>query len=36
VVAVLLAWFLLKEQITLRVVAGMILILTGLVVVARK
>lgn len=36
VVAVLLAWFLLKEQITLRVVAGMILILSGLVVVARK
>ena len=36
VVAVLLAWLLLKEQITLRVVAGMILIMTGLVVVARK
>jgi len=36
VVAVLLAWFLLKEQITMRVVIGMMLIMTGLVVVARK
>jgi transporter family protein len=36
VVAVLLAWFILKEQITLRVVLGSTLILAGLVVVARK
>jgi len=36
VVAVLLAWFILKEQITLRVVFGSALILAGLVIVARK
>jgi|SRR6185312_3055164 transporter family protein len=36
VVAVLLAWFILKEQITLRAIIGGALILTGLVVVARK
>lgn len=36
VVAVLLAWLLLREQITARVVAGSVLILAGLLVVARK
>ena len=36
IVAVLLAWLLLREQITLRVVAGCSLILAGLLVVARK
>jgi transporter family protein len=36
VVAVLLAWFFLKEQITLRVVLGSVFIITGLVIVARK
>ena len=36
VVAVILAWLFLKEQITARVVIGSVLILAGLVVVARK
>lgn len=36
VVAVVLAWLFLKEQITVRVVIGSVLILAGLVVVARK
>ena len=36
VVAVVLAWLFLKEQITARVVIGSVLILAGLVVVARK
>jgi transporter family protein len=36
VVAVLLAWLFLKEQITIRVVMGSVLILAGLVIVARK
>lgn len=36
IVAVLLAWLLLREQITLRVVAGSTLILAGLLVVARR
>ena len=36
IVAVLLAWLLLREQITMRVVSGCVLILAGLVVVARK
>jgi bacterial/archaeal transporter family protein len=36
VVAAVLAWLFLKEQITARVVIGSVLILAGLVVVARK
>ena len=36
IVAVLLAWLLLKEQITMRVVLGGTLILAGLLVVSRK
>lgn len=36
VVAVFLAWLLLKEQITLRVVLGCALILAGLIIVSRK
>jgi bacterial/archaeal transporter family protein len=36
VVAIVLAWLLLKEPITLRVALGSMLILTGLVIVARK
>jgi len=36
VVAVLLAWLLLGERLTWRIVAGMALILAGLLVVARK
>lgn len=36
IVAVLLAWLILKEQMTLRIVIGSALILAGLVVVARK
>ena len=36
VVAVLLAWLLLKEPITARVLIGMALILSGLFVVARR
>jgi transporter family protein len=36
VVAVALAWLFLKEQITARVVIGSVLILAGLVIVARK
>ena len=36
VVAVLLAWLLLKEQITARVALGMALILAGLIVTSRK
>lgn len=35
-VAIVLAWLLLKEQITLRLIAGGLLILAGLIVVARK
>ena len=36
IVAVLLAWLLLKEQITLRIVMGCTLILAGLLVVSRR
>jgi len=36
VVAVFLAWFILREQITLRVVAGCVLIVAGLFIVSRK
>jgi len=36
VVAVVLAWLLLKEQITLRVMIGMVLILAGLLVTSRR
>jgi transporter family protein len=36
ILAVVLAWLFLKEQITARVVVGCVLILAGLVVVARK
>jgi transporter family protein len=36
VVAVFLAWFILREQITLRVVAGCVLIVAGLYVVSRR
>jgi len=36
VVAVFLAWFILREQITVRVVAGCVLILAGLYIVSRK
>ena len=36
IVAVLLAWLILKEQITMRVIFGATLILAGLVVVSRK
>jgi len=36
VVAVLLAWLILGERITPRVVAGCLLIVAGLIVVARK
>lgn len=35
-IAIVLAWLLLKEQITLRLIAGGLLILAGLVIVARK
>lgn len=36
IVAVLMAWFILKEQITLRVVIGSLFILVGLLVVSKK
>lgn len=36
IIAVLLAWLLLKEQITLRIVIGCTLILAGLLVVSRR
>lgn len=36
IVAVILAWLLLKEQISLRVILGSLLILSGLLVVSRK
>jgi len=36
VIAILLAWWLLKEAITLRLVIGAILIVTGLFVIAKK
>ncbi|HSB95971.1 MAG TPA: EamA family transporter [Spongiibacteraceae bacterium] len=36
VVAVFLAWFILREQITLRVVAGCVLIVAGLYIVSRR
>ncbi|MBC7785903.1 MAG: EamA family transporter [Methylophilaceae bacterium] len=36
IVAILLAWILLKEAITLRVVFGVTLMLTGLIVIAKK
>jgi transporter family protein len=35
-VAVILAWLLLKEQITLRVIIGSLLILSGLLIVSRR
>lgn len=36
VIAILLAWLLLKEAITLRLVIGAVLIVAGLIVIARK
>jgi transporter family protein len=36
IVAVILAWLLLKEQITLRVIIGSLLILSGLLIVSRR
>lgn len=36
IVAVLLAWLILKEQITVRVIIGSLFILTGLFIVSRK
>ena len=36
IVAILLAWIILKEQITLRIVIGCAFILTGLLIVSRK
>ena len=36
IIAVLLAWFILKEQITLRITIGCAFILTGLLIVSRK
>jgi transporter family protein len=36
VIAILLAWWLLKEAITLRIAIGALLVLAGLIVIAKK